>query len=143
MYLIGAARMSSSKLVHFRFGIIQATKGDRICRACLSTGSCEFTIANISSFRLRFIFCLMDALNTKCAFFHHAFRPRPVRQITQIRIEFRFVDLRLGEIESPRPVRTRGLAVPTANAPIVVDHDDAVVHGGAAAGELETGRGTV
>src|SRR5688500_10763423 len=59
-----------SQLTHQTFRVIQPAKPDRVRRTGLGAGGGEFPIGYLATFRLGFIFCLMDALNTECALLH-------------------------------------------------------------------------
>ena len=65
-------------------------------------------------------------LQAEGALFHDPFAPRPVGQIGHLRIDLVVGKLGFCKVEAPRPIRTGRLAIAAADAPIVVDHRDAV-----------------
>ena len=69
---------------------------------------------------------LACAVQTEGAFFHHTLRADTVTEVTLLRVDFFFGDFRFGPIETTSVVWTGGFAVTAANAPVVVDNDDAV-----------------
>ena len=82
------------------------------------------------------------ALDAEMAFFHHALAPRPVAKVGHVGVQPLLGNRGLGEVEAPRPVGTGCLAVAAADAPVVVDHRDAVglLPGGMHRADLDAGR---
>src|SRR5689334_12834486 len=66
------------------------------------------------------------ALDAEMALFHYSLTPRPVAQVSHVRIDLLFRNRRLCKIEPPRPIGASGLAIAAADAPVVIDHRDAV-----------------
>ena len=66
------------------------------------------------------------ALDAPMAFFHHALPARPVAQIRHVRIQPLFGNFRLRPIETAGEIRTGRFAVTATDAPIVIDHRDAI-----------------
>jgi hypothetical protein len=65
-------------------------------------------------------------LDTKSAFFHGAFHSGSVSEIVDRGIDLFFWNVWLRPVEDPPLVGTGGNAVPATDAPVVVDHDDAI-----------------
>ena len=66
------------------------------------------------------------ALDAEVAFLHHALAARTIAEIGHLRVEPLLRNLRLRQVESPRPIRTGGFAIAAADAPVVINHRDAV-----------------
>src|SRR5262245_11093491 len=89
----------------------------------------ELAGAGGTHFEARRIFSRARALDTEVAFLHHALLARTIAEVRHVRIDLVRGNLRLRPVESPREVGTRGFAIPAADAPVVIDHRDAVRFG--------------
>src|SRR6185503_21148167 len=87
----------------------------------------ELARARRAHFQARRISARPRALNAEMAFLHHTLPAWTIPKIGHLRIKLVLRNRRLGEVESPRPIRTRGFAITTADAPVVIDHRDAVL----------------
>src|SRR5690349_1831637 len=67
------------------------------------------------------------AMQTERALLDDALRANAVREVALRRVDVLRGDLGLLPIEATRVIRTRGLAVAAADAPVVVDDDDPVL----------------
>src|SRR6266581_1041948 len=102
----------------------------------------ELPRAGGTDFEARGVFSLARALDAEMAFLHHALPPGAIAEIGHLRIDSFFGNLRLREVEPAREVRTRGFAIATPDAPVVINHRDAVLllPGGVNGTNLHAGR---
>src|SRR5665647_1092742 len=86
----------------------------------------KFSRSGGADFEARRVSAHARALDAEMTFLHHALAPRAIAEIGHVGIEPLLRNLGLGEVETPRPIRAGGFAVAAADAPVVIDHGDAV-----------------
>src|ERR1017187_241514 len=74
------------------------------------------------------------ALDAEGALFDDALGPRAVAQVVRVGVEFLVGNFRLLPVEMPRAIGASRHAVTAADAPVVIDHHDAVAFGPGGAG---------
>src|SRR5664279_3507433 len=103
--------------------------------ACRVQNIAELASANGADLHAGWVPAGARALDTEGALFHHALGARPVPQVVHVRVHLRGRKCRLGPVEMASAVRARSHAVAAADAPVVIDHDDAILlHPGGASG---------
>ena len=92
----------------------------RIKEVAENAGSCraDFQTGRVLSFT--------SSMQTKSAFLYHTLRPDSIAQVTLVGIDLIWLQFGFLEIEPSCIVGTGGHAVTTANAPVVIDHDNTV-----------------
>src|SRR5512139_2126135 len=86
----------------------------------------ELARADGADLHARGVAAVARALDAERALLHDALRPRPVPQVVLHRVQLLGRELRLRPVHVARAVRARRHAAAAADAPIVVDDDDAV-----------------
>src|ERR1035441_549087 len=79
--------------------------------------------ANFDASRIAAHPCALDAEMT---LLHHPLASRAVPQVRHVQVQPFFRDRRFGEIKMPGPIGAGGFTIPAADAPVVVDHRNAV-----------------
>ena len=108
-------------------GIIEIPKDARAGGTCLQTG---------------WQAAIPRAVQAEGAFLHHALRTDAVAEVALVWINLCGGDLRLLPVEAAGVIRTRGLAVAAADAPVVIHDDDSVffLPGGLDRADIDAGR---
>src|SRR5579872_5437635 len=103
----------------------------------------EFPRAHRANLHARRIAPGAGALDAEGAFLHYAFGPGPVAEVVGVGIDLVLRHAGLGPIEVARAVGAGRHAVAAADAPVVVDHHDAILLGPGGAGGADLGAGRV